>query len=142
MLDEPALPMDLVRRLVGAQSSWDRLGEEEADDLAIGRGDLLAEDHGQSVRQAELCDLVADGDRALHVVVVRDRDVRQPALDRLLDEPLLGEQRVAAEARVDVEVGEGLARGWLSGGRPLVTELGAELGRRGGDRHVGSLTVG
>ena len=82
--------------------------KEEADDLAVGGRDLLAEDDGQLVGQPEVGDLVAHGDRALDVVVVRDRDVGQPALDRLLDEALLGEQRVTAEARVDVEVGEGL----------------------------------
>ena len=140
--DESTLPMNLVRGLVRAEAARDRLREEEADDLAVRGRDLLAENDGQPVGQAQLGDLVAHRDRALDVVVVRDRDVREPALDGLLDEPLLGEQRVTAEPRVDVEVGEGLFRGWLSGGRSLVDQARAELGRRGGDRHIGGLMRG
>ena len=48
--------------------------------------------------EAELRGLVAHRDRALHVVVVRDRHVRQAALEGHLDELLLGQDRVAAEA--------------------------------------------
>src|SRR5688500_2396968 len=135
--DQAALAVDLVGGLVRAEAARDGLGEEHADDLAVGGRDLLAQDDGQPVGQSHLGDLVADGDRALDVVVVRHGNMREAALDGLLDELLLGTDRGAAEPSVDVEVGECLLRRRLApaGRLSLLGEHRPQLRRRGRYRH-------
>ena len=74
--------MDLVGRLVGGEAARDGPLQEDSDHLAVGRADLLAQDDRQLIGQAQLGHLVADGDGALHVVVVGDGHVGQAALQR------------------------------------------------------------
>ena len=80
--DQAALLVDGIGRLIGGEAARDGPLQEEPDHLAVGRGDLLAQDDRQLVRQAQLRHLVADGDRSLHVVVVGDGHVGQAALQR------------------------------------------------------------
>ena len=73
--DQPALLADRRDRLDGrAGPGGTRSLEEDGDQVAVGRLDLLADDDRQPVRRG-----VAGAQRAVDPVVVRDREVRQAA---------------------------------------------------------------
>ena len=79
--DQPALLAGRGDRLDRRQPRRDRPLEEHADQVAVERLDLLADDHRQPGRRQ-----LASLERHVDPVVVRDRQVRQPAVARRLDD--------------------------------------------------------
>src|SRR4029079_6166911 len=88
------------------QPTRDGALQEESDHLSVGGRYLLAQDDREPVVDAELHRAVAHRDRPFDVVVVRHRDMGQATVHRDADELVLRQDRVPAEAGMDVEVGE------------------------------------
>jgi hypothetical protein len=108
--DDAALRLDEGDGLAGGQAVGDVFGQEEAQDLAVGRAHFLADDN------LEVGD-VADGEAATDGVVVCDGDAVEAGAVDALNDLLWGEDAVGREVGVVVEVGadEGSCCGRLCG---------------------------
>src|SRR3972149_7632361 len=101
--DEAALFMDAADGLLRRHASRHQLLEEEADNLALGRLHLLADDDLEAA--AGLLRQLLDDEGALDLVVVRDGDAVDALAQAALDERARADDGVAGVVRMAVEVG-------------------------------------
>jgi len=99
--DEPALLADLPDRILRRQPRRHRVDEEDADEVALGRPDLLADDDGQAGRSRRQA-----LESAIDPIVVGDGEVTQASLGRDPDDIDRPSQRIEARPRMAVEIDE------------------------------------
>ncbi len=103
--DEPALCPDVLDRLERVEAAPDRSLQEDPDQVALTRPDLLADEDRQRQRLADRH--LASLEGAIDPVVVRDRKVRQAATRRRSDDGPRRGQRIKRRRCVAVEIDEG-----------------------------------
>src|SRR5207253_7583470 len=132
----PSLGVDQLDRPLRGQAWWYPLLEEEAEEVAVARADLFADDHLDAER-GMLGGERARLERAADLVVVGDGDDVRPAGRRLDDH--VGMLGAVAPDGMDVEIGAARKRrGAPARSRERPPERAPWLrGRRSEERRVG-----
>ena len=107
--DQAALLVDRGRRRLGRAPGRHGALQEQADEVAAGRPDLLANDHGERgrlIRRGLRGGQVACPQRAVDALVVGDGQVGQAEAPRVPDQRLERAERVERGGAVAVQVRE------------------------------------